>query len=81
MRGGGILWGRRPALRLAAAKTSPPFRRFLIANGIKRGGEAPYTISHYKLSFLGGGQRPLGAGRRCEGAPARRAGAAIPSSH
>jgi len=30
---------------------------------------------------LGGGQRPLGAGRRCEGAPARRASALIPSSH
>jgi len=38
-----------------------------------------YTISHY--NFLGGGQRPKGAGRRCEGAPAHRAGAAIPSSH
>jgi hypothetical protein len=29
----------------------------------------------------GGGQHPLGAGRRYEGAPARRAGAPIPSSH
>jgi len=29
----------------------------------------------------GGGQRPKGAARRCEGAPARRAGAPIPSSH
>jgi hypothetical protein len=40
-----------------------------------------YTISHYKLFFLSGGQRPKGAGRRYEAAPARRAGAAIPSSH
>jgi len=29
----------------------------------------------------GGGQRPKGAGRRCEAAPARRASAAISSSH
>ena len=30
--------------------------------------------------FSGGGQRPKGTGRRREAAPARRAGAAIPSS-
>ena len=37
------------------------------------------AISDGFSDFLSGGQRPKGAGRRCEGAPAP-AGAPIPSS-
>jgi hypothetical protein len=39
----------------------PPFERAIVAGLTLCQG---YTISRYKLSFLGGGQHPKGAGRR-----------------